>query len=266
MKNKKLLSIRLLVFSMLMFSVVACEDDAAKPTAQIEFEIDTENPNKVIFNSLLTNTTSVLWDFGDGTTTTIRNPIYTYPVGGEYTVSLTASGLGGTTEAVASVSIEKAFLAISLENGDFQLPGTSKQSNWTNVPGWNSDTPATDSGVEGGGDSWTAFKKTSDPAVFNLTDHVIADGEEFKITMDVWDIWNAPQFTIKFYYDTGNGIRTVIEEKTFDIVSGQNNSLELIVGATAASVGSKLGIEFVNASSDGGDGWDGFDNVKVSGR
>ena len=39
---------------------------------------------------------------------------------------------------------------IVVENHSFELPGTEKQTNFENVPGWSTDTPATDSGVETG--------------------------------------------------------------------------------------------------------------------
>jgi len=40
--------------------------------------------------------TSYLWDFGDGTTSPITNPVHIYTAAGVYTVSLTASGPGGS--------------------------------------------------------------------------------------------------------------------------------------------------------------------------
>ena len=39
---------------------------------------------------------SSLWDFGDSITSTLDSPVHTYTTTGEYTVTLTASGLGGT--------------------------------------------------------------------------------------------------------------------------------------------------------------------------
>ncbi|MEE8392489.1 MAG: PKD domain-containing protein [Anaerolineae bacterium] len=36
------------------------------------------------------------WDFGDGGSSTLQHPVYTYTVGGVYPVTLTVSGLGGT--------------------------------------------------------------------------------------------------------------------------------------------------------------------------
>ena len=55
------------------------------------------------FQSMETGT-SYAWDFGDGTTSTVRNPVKTFPRRGTYTVSLTVNFSGGgsrtTTEPV----------------------------------------------------------------------------------------------------------------------------------------------------------------------
>jgi len=153
---------------------------------------------------------------------------------------------------------------ITVTNGDFELPNTTKQQNWSNVPGWNSDTAASDSGVEGSAGSWTAFIMNSDPSVYNLTDHNISDGEEFQVNVNVWDIWNGPKFIVTLYYNNGNGIRTVLGTQTFDIAPSTTVPVSFSATATASSVGSKLGIEFDNLSGDGGAGWTGFDDVTLT--
>ncbi len=60
--------------------------------------------NPISFTDLSTLTpTSWLWDFGDGSTSTLQNPTYTYPVSGIYTVTLTATnanGCGTTTQQI----------------------------------------------------------------------------------------------------------------------------------------------------------------------
>jgi PKD repeat protein len=44
--------------------------------------------------------TTYLWEFGDGRSSTLPNPSHTYLDGGTYTVSLTASGPGGTDQMI----------------------------------------------------------------------------------------------------------------------------------------------------------------------
>ncbi len=52
------------------------------------------------FNDGTIGTTSWLWDFGDGTTSTLQNPSHTYTTPGIYTVSLTSTGAGGACTQV----------------------------------------------------------------------------------------------------------------------------------------------------------------------
>ena len=54
-------------------------------------------PTSIAFTNTSTGDfSSVLWNFGDGTTSTSQNPIHSFTSGGDYTVTLTVSGLGGT--------------------------------------------------------------------------------------------------------------------------------------------------------------------------
>lgn len=60
----------------------------------------------VDFIDSTTNTpTSWLWDFGDGTTSTLQNPTHTYTSIGTYNVTLTASNAFGTNTITQTVSI-----------------------------------------------------------------------------------------------------------------------------------------------------------------
>jgi PKD repeat protein len=53
-------------------------------------------PVKVSFRDRsLRKPTSWLWDFGDGTTSTEKNPVHTYSKAGTYTVNLTVKNSGG---------------------------------------------------------------------------------------------------------------------------------------------------------------------------
>ncbi len=58
----------------------------------------TQTPGTLTLNFTDTSTnspTSWAWDFGDGHTSTAQNPSYTFAAGGTYTVTLTASNIGG---------------------------------------------------------------------------------------------------------------------------------------------------------------------------
>ncbi|MBW1295634.1 PKD domain-containing protein [Aquimarina litoralis] len=77
------------------------------PIANFEADIDCD---QVSFRNTSINTvTSVLWDFGDGNTSTEQNPTHTYTTDGVYTVSLTATNAIGedtnTKENLVTITI-----------------------------------------------------------------------------------------------------------------------------------------------------------------
>ncbi|MCM4157286.1 PKD domain-containing protein [Gramella sp. AN32] len=238
--------------------------EQTNPTANFTYEVDNTT---ITFINTSERAVSYTWDFGDGETSTEENPVHTYAEAGEYSVTLTTIGVvDGSIPATYTTTVAAAvavFASIAVENGDFSLPGDAKYSNWENIPGWNSDTQAADSGVEAPAEDGNvvAYKMSSDPSVYNLTDHIIAAGEEFKVNVEASDAWNSSQFIVTLYYDNGDGTRNVLATQTFDLSSEE--PFELTTMATEASVGANLGIEFDNISTDGGDGWTQFDNVQL---
>lgn len=79
------------------------------PTANFSQDRTAGNiPLTVNFTNLTTgNATSFLWNFGDGATSTQTSPSHVYTVAGLYTVTLTATGPGGTN-AVSRVDAVRA--------------------------------------------------------------------------------------------------------------------------------------------------------------
>ena len=62
---------------------------------------------------------SFLWDFGDGTTSTLRNPSHTYTQGGIYTITLIASQPGGCSEA----DTQRHTVQVLSQHGSMHRPG-----------------------------------------------------------------------------------------------------------------------------------------------
>jgi PKD repeat protein len=75
-----------------------------KPEPTAEFKVDTRTgtvPLVVAFTDISTrDPTSWKWEFGDGETSTVQNPSYTYESPGTYTVKLTATNAQGSDVAV----------------------------------------------------------------------------------------------------------------------------------------------------------------------
>ncbi len=64
------------------------------------------SPCLVTFTNLSANATSYSWNFGDNSTgSAVQNPQHTYTSGGTYTVSLTATGSGGSNISYKSLSV-----------------------------------------------------------------------------------------------------------------------------------------------------------------
>lgn len=76
-----------------------------QPTASFTFK--TEAPLKVVLTNTSTNATSYEWDFGDGTTSTEKNPTHRYESIGSYIITLVAKNPSGSQQYRATVNIPK---------------------------------------------------------------------------------------------------------------------------------------------------------------
>jgi len=81
----------------LVFPLSSCSsDDSAQDNIPLSADIfNSVQGKKVVFQGLTNSAVSWMWDFGDGTTSTEKNPVHSYTEGGYYTAKLTASGAGG---------------------------------------------------------------------------------------------------------------------------------------------------------------------------
>jgi len=156
-------------------------------------------------------------------------------------------------------------IEIPIENFSFELPGTEKQKGFDNVPGWNTDGPCIDSGVETGytptDGNWTAYLMSGDPSVWQLTDHTLAEGDLLQLKVDARITWAATTLRMTLYYDD-NGTRIPLSNNEVLVTDAMQ---EYALSSSAADVpeaeGHKVGIEFANASS--GSTWIGLDNVRL---
>lgn len=78
---------------------VTCKKDDLKPTdspvASFQFVISATNFLEVSFSNFSQNAKVYAWNFGDGNTSTDKDPKHTYAAAGTYTVSLKASNAAG---------------------------------------------------------------------------------------------------------------------------------------------------------------------------
>jgi len=77
----------------------------------------TKNANTVSFTSSSTNASTYLWIFGDGSTSTEKNPIHTYSSHGSYNVQLTVTnGCGISTSSQQIINLSVGVVDQSLAN------------------------------------------------------------------------------------------------------------------------------------------------------
>lgn len=83
-------------------------DNAPKPTAKFSF--NNIGNGKISFSNESGNADSYHWDFGDGATSTEKNPQYSYLKNGDYKVKLTATNKNGATEYQQTITISNIII------------------------------------------------------------------------------------------------------------------------------------------------------------
>lgn len=114
-------------------ALISCQKDP--PSAGFTFMADGFT---VTFTSVVTNTDDYQWDFGDGGTSTEANPVYVYSEGGEYDVTLIASGPGGTDTRVQTLNISPA--VADLKNMLTGGPEATNGKTWVLSRAYNAET------------------------------------------------------------------------------------------------------------------------------
>ncbi len=167
------------------------------------------------------------------------------------------------------LSMHVAAGPISVVNDGFELPGTGKTTDFTTIPGWSTDSAPADSGVEinntlghdadGDGDAWLCFMMNGDPSVWQTTDHVIAEGDNYELTVLAVNTGGSSSIGISLYADNA-GTRTTLATKSIPNGTPVDSTLTFVVPAADPAIGQKLGIELTNDSA----GWAGVDNIRLS--
>ncbi|MDA3942899.1 MAG: PKD domain-containing protein [Bacteroidetes bacterium] len=103
-----------IIIMLLACIIISCNDKSKDIEPQIiadfSYEIDDFDYFKVHFTNLSENAISFSWDFGNGDSSTLENPTYTYAVEGTYDVTLTVYGANGNKNvkkgSITLVSVE----------------------------------------------------------------------------------------------------------------------------------------------------------------
>jgi len=121
-----------IIFMMIMLSIIFnnCSKPAdtpkptpAAPTADFTYSgANIPAPSTVAFSNVSTNATSYVWDFGDGQTSTQKDPTHIFLAAGTFNVKLTATGDGDSISVTKSITIGAAPIA------DFSYTGANQHA------------------------------------------------------------------------------------------------------------------------------------------
>ena len=157
-KNPHLFVLMLIIPAVALLS--SCDKEESREefplSALIHHSID---GRQVAFHSLTHSAVSWHWDFGDGQTSTEKNPVYVYQDGGYYDVVLTATGNDGNT-AVDQISIAVDLTPYVLLTGG---PTATEGKTWRLSP----DHPSSDKLAHADA-ALTAIEQPLPQGVFNL--------------------------------------------------------------------------------------------------
>lgn len=126
--KKLILAYKIATFTLLISFLISCEEEVEPPLFEFygtlnEYELTTKVKSA--------NVDTYLWDFGDGNTSTEKEPVHVYGKGGLYTVSLQVTGPGGQRTK------EKSFeVAIPIEELLAGGPGNTAGKTWVLSKGY----------------------------------------------------------------------------------------------------------------------------------
>lgn len=109
---------------MAIVTISSCKKDdetpaATDPIASFQFEVSATNFLEVTFTNYSQHATSYAWDFGDGETSTEKDPVHIYASAGSYDIVLVAKNDAGVTKSFSSsVELSDPNSAIALLAGE----------------------------------------------------------------------------------------------------------------------------------------------------
>jgi PKD repeat protein len=178
----------LLLTTLFLFSLVllSCEDnESGLDFVGFEARFVTDVSNRTVtFNNLSNEAVDFQWNFGDGTSSSVKNPVKTYNEDGSYTVTLTANNANGKTETFEdTVDVELVLIV----NGDFE----NGSEGW--IEGVDDNAPAPV--VTENGNSFYQVDITNpnpnQPFLVNLSQKLpIMEGQTYILTFDAWSDTN----------------------------------------------------------------------------
>jgi PKD repeat protein len=238
------------IFIMMALSAViftSCKKEESKPLPDAAFSFTASGDGRTIqFTNESTDALTYLWDFGDTQTSTEVNPTHTFPDYGAYSVTLTATGDGGTADFTYNLTITKAS-PVKMNDNSFD--------DWANVA-------LTFQSVDNSGGLIEKVKIDYDGEFIyfwmevkdNLTDS-LPTGIHFDLDNDTLTgflPWTNPGIGAEFYIEGGITTGSSTTAFTFDKDAASQNDwawieksvTDYIVHGYHAQIGDKVQVEW----------------------
>lgn len=121
--KRSLLYLPLMLVFLAMCILPSCSDEDERPTFPLSAEVFYSTAGaQAVFTALTHSATSWHWDFGDGNTSTEKNPVHVYETPGPYVIKLTATDAKGNS-VTKEINIEIILSPLVLLAGDPEREG-----------------------------------------------------------------------------------------------------------------------------------------------
>lgn len=193
-------------------------EDLTPPASNFDFTPSEGDYKTINFSNTSVSATDFEWNFGDGSSSTDREPSHTYSADGEYTVTLKASDkLGVESTYSASVNVVEPVVAFTPEilNPGFDIEGDdSFRDNWRN------------------GDLGGVIQITSSPIHDGVKASKYPSAGD-RIAYQLITVQPETDYTVSFYYTMKT---SPVGTLKVSILAGEVNDPSLLEPATIAFV------------------------------
>ena len=200
------------------------------------------SPGVITFLNTSENADTYVWDFGDGTTSIIKDPVKTYTQTGEYVVNLTAkNNKTGEVKSYSSTISIFVFQGRLVSNGNFESGTSPWKFGVTNAI-------APSLLVSQGGNTYFSINVAAagNPYDVNLS-HVginMIQGKTYRLTFDAWS--NVNRTMIVGIGLSGNpftnqsvtrNLTTSVQNFSIDLVANFTNTNSRVIFDMGAAIG-----------------------------
>lgn len=239
-------SIKIVSLLVVFLSFLSCDsdDDSVQNNTLISgyTYVREAAPGVITFINTSENADTYVWDFGDGTTSIIKDPVKTYTQTGEYVVNLTAkNNKTGEVKSYSSTISIFVFQGGLVSNGNFESGTTPWKFGVTNAI-------APSLLVSQGGNTYFSINVAAagNPYDVNLS-HVginMIQGKTYRLTFDAWS--NVNRTMIVGIGLSGNpftnqsvtrNLTTSVQSFSIDLVANFTNTNSRVIFDMGAAIG-----------------------------